>query len=70
MGGSPTGIAFNSGLVKTAPTGHGDPAGYFYVWHRQRVLDLIRKVRDNLNLGPEQQRLLEEAGHVQVQTAK
>ena len=42
VGGSPTSIAFDSGLVKTAPTGRGDPSGYFYVWRVERTLALVR----------------------------
>ena len=41
VGGSPTGKAFQLGLVKTASTGRGDSDGYFYVWHVAKTMKLL-----------------------------
>jgi hypothetical protein len=40
--GKPTPKAHELGLVKSASTGKGDGSGYFWVWHRERTVRLLR----------------------------
>jgi len=40
--GKPTSKAHHLGLVKSASTGKGDGSSYFYVWHRENTLALLR----------------------------
>ena len=40
--GKPTSQAHEMGLVKSASTGKGDGSGYFWVWHRERTVRLLR----------------------------
>jgi len=44
--GKPTSKAHQLDLIKSASTGKGDGSSYFYVWHRDKTLSLLKPTNE------------------------
>ena len=61
ISGAPTDRAFSLNLVKKVPTGRGDASGYFWVWRKDVVIEILKKAGHEPLAQPSEPNVMAEA---------